>query len=142
MQKSKSFKIIIDTNLWISFIISNKLNILDELLFENKLRILFSIELIEEIKETIQKPKLKKYFKPNAFDEMFSKFEPFIELIEVKSKIQICRDPKDNFLLSLSKDGNADFLLTGDKDLLDINPFENTKIISISTFIEEIKNFR
>lgn len=31
----------------------------------------------------------------------------------------LCRDPKDNFLLSIAKDGNANYLLTGDNDLLD-----------------------
>ncbi|WP_310590606.1 putative toxin-antitoxin system toxin component, PIN family [Dyadobacter sp. 3J3] len=50
--------------------------------------------------------------------------------------MEICRDPKDNFLLSLSIDGNAHFLLTGDKNLLELNPFQNTSIIAISDFLQ------
>ena len=36
-------------------------------------------------------------------------------MIQVKSSVDLCRDPKDNFLLSLSIDGSAQFLITGDK---------------------------
>ncbi|MCW3108597.1 MAG: putative toxin-antitoxin system toxin component, family [Segetibacter sp.] len=140
MPKSKPLKLVIDTNLWISLIISNKQNLLDPLLYSEKVRFLFSIELITEIETTITKPKLKKYFGTNAMDEMLSTFDPFIDLIEVKSIISECRDPKDNFLLALAKDGKADYLLTGDKDLLELKKFGKTKIKTISSFIDETKN--
>lgn len=140
MPKNKPLKIIIDTNLWISFIISKKQNLLDTLLFSKKARLLFSTELLDEIKETITKPKLKKYFGNNALEEMLTTFEPFMDLIEVESIVTICRDPNDNFLLSLANDGKADFLLTGDKDLLELKKFERTKIKSISAFINGTKN--
>ena len=48
MPKSKRLKLIIDTNLWISFIISNKQNLLDPLLFAEEVRLLFSTELFAE----------------------------------------------------------------------------------------------
>ena len=67
---------------------------------------------------------------------MLSYFEPFIDLIEVESVVNICRDIKDNFLLALAKDGNADYLLTGDKDLLVIKKFGKTKITTIVDFLE------
>ena len=135
MSKSKSLKLIIDTNLWISFIISNKLNLLDPLLFAGDTRLLFSTELITEIEETIIKPKLKKYFKTNALEEMFYAFEPFIDLVEVESIVTICRDPKDSFVLAHGKDGKADYLLTGDKDLLELKKFGKVKIQTIGTLL-------
>ena len=61
-KKSNPLKIIIDTNLWISFVISKKLNLLDPLLLTGKARLLFSTELIDEIERTISKPKLKRFF--------------------------------------------------------------------------------
>lgn len=142
MRKSKPLKLIIDTNLWLSFIISKKQNLLDPLLFTGNVRLLFSTELITEIQQTIAKPKLRKYFETNAIEEMFSAFEPFIDLIEVASVITVCRDPKDNFLLALAKDGKADYLLTGDKDLLELKKIGKTKIKTITSFFEETKNDR
>ncbi len=142
MPKNKPLKLIIDTNLWISFIISKKLNLLDPFLISEKAKLLFSKELIAEIQQTVKKPKLRKYFKENAFEEMLSIFEPFIDLIEVECIITICRDVKDNFLLELAKDGKADYLLTGDKDLLELKKFGKTKIETVATFIDQMKNFR
>ena len=142
MAKSKPLKLIIDTNLWVSFIISRKQSLLDPFLFNEVARLLFSTELITEIQETIKKPGLKKYFGTNALEEMLSTFEPFIDLIQVESIVTVCRDPKDNFLLSLAKDGKADYLLTGDKDLIDLIKFGKTKIKTISAFIDETKNYR
>ena len=142
MAKSKPLKLIIDTNLWVSFIISNKQSLLDPFLFNEEARLLFSTELITEIQETIKKPRLKKYFGTNALDEMLLAFEPFIDLIQVESIITVCRDPKDNFLFALAKDGKADYLLTGDKDLLVLTKFGKTKIKTITAFIDETKNYR
>lgn len=141
MIKNKPLRIIIDTNLWVSFIISNKLNLLDPLLFSQKIKLQFSKELIAEIESTIKKPKLRKYFAGNGLEEMLTSFEPFIDLIEVKCSVSICRDPKDNFLLELARDSKADFLLTGDKDLLVIEKFGKTRIVSIATFFEITKNY-
>ncbi len=142
MLKNKPLKLIIDTNLWVSFIISNKLNILDPLLYSEKIRILFSEELISEIRQTISKPKLRKYFGPNTFNEMLVVFDPYIDFVQVKSVVNVCRDSRDNFLLSLAKDGKANYLLTGDNDLLDMQKFGKTKIITISNFIETTKKYR
>ena len=64
--------------------------------------------------------------------------EEYGEVIEIKSGILECRDPKDDFLLSLAKDGKADFLLTGDSDLLVIQRFENTRIITFPNFISNL----
>ena len=139
MTKNKPLKLIIDTNLWISFIISNKQNQLDSMLFSKEARLLFSKELITEIQQTITKPKLKKYFGTDALEKMLSTFDPFIDFIEVRSIVTVCRDTKDNFLLSLARDGQADYLLTGDKDLLELKKFGKTKIKTIFHFIDDAK---
>ena len=142
MPKSKSLRLVIDTNLWISFLISDRQRRLDSLLYLEKVRLLFSAELLDEINITVTKPKLKKYFSANAMEEMLLNLESYIELIEVKSNVKVCRDTKDNFLLALSKDGKADYLLTGDKDLLDLAKFGKTEILTISKFLEELKHYR
>ncbi|MEO6168565.1 MAG: putative toxin-antitoxin system toxin component, PIN family [Chitinophagales bacterium] len=104
-----------------------------------RIKFLFSNELLNEISVAGTKPKLKKYFSSNALQEMLLNMEDYIELVEVKSKINICRDIKDNFLLALAKDGRADFLLTGDKDLLTLQKYGKTEILSNSMFLEGMK---
>lgn len=138
--ENNPLRLVIDTNLWISFIVSNKLDRLENFLIDNKAKILLSEELINEIASTIAKPRLKKYFPEDALAEMLDVFEPFSDFIEIKSKVEVCRDPNDDFLLSLAKDGKADYLLTGDKDLLVLEVFEGTKIMKINDFFEKYPN--
>jgi len=138
MPVSNQTRIVIDTNLWVSFIISKSIQRLDNLLLLNSVVILFSEDLLEEIRSTITKPKLKKYFSENAMEEMLSAFENYIVLVDVTSKVKACRDPKDDFLLALAKDGNAHFLISGDRDLLDLNAFGKTKIVTLSDFLQRM----
>jgi uncharacterized protein len=142
MPKNKPLKIVVDTNLWISFLISDRQRKLDSLLYLEKVRFLFSAELLDESDNAVNKPKLKKYFSKNALEEMLLNLEPYIELVDVTSSVNACRDPKDNFLLSLSKDGKADFLLTGDNDLLDLKKNGKTRIFTIAKFLEEMKHYQ
>lgn len=72
-------------------------------------------------------------------EQLIDLFDVYGEIIEVSSSIDTCRDPKDNFLLSLSKDSKANYLITGDKDLLELKKFEKTKIIRISDYVKKIK---
>lgn len=129
--------IVIDTNIWISFLITNRYKKLENLLIENEIIILFSEELLLEFSEVINRPKFKKYFSEIDVEELLNSLGNYIKFIEVKSKVNICRDPKDNFLLSLCLDGNADYLITGDKDLLEIKKISNTKIVTISEFLNK-----
>lgn len=137
MPKNKPLRLVIDTNLWISFIISRKLNQLEPILLAKNTRILFRSELVQELEATITKPKLQKYFSENALEEMLIAFDHYIDFIAVKSKVKICRDPNDDFLLSLAKDGKANYILTGDNDLLELGKFEEAEIIKITDFFKK-----
>ena len=55
----------------------------------------------------------------------------------VKSHTNICRDKKDNFLLALCEDGKADYLLTGDEDLLILKKYKKTTILKIADYLHK-----
>tara|TARA_R110002050_G_scaffold158191_2_gene286996 strand:+ start:22634 stop:23044 length:411 start_codon:yes stop_codon:yes gene_type:complete len=132
----KNKKIILDTNLWISFLISKKFSQIDELIENRKIILIFSNELLEEFIDVVSRPKFKKYFTKKDVEKILEYFVNFGELARVTSDIKICRDEKDNFLLNLSVDSKADYLITGDKDLLILEKIENTKILTFSKFNE------
>lgn len=131
-------RVILDTNLWISFLISKRLGKIDELFERDDLVLVFSEVLLEEFLEVANRPKFRTYFPDDTVDEMMTLFEEIGVVVDVTSDVDLCRDPKDNFLLALAKDGNADFLVTGDADLLVIGKFENTEILTYSAFEETI----
>jgi putative PIN family toxin of toxin-antitoxin system len=132
--RTKQSKIIIDTNLWISYLITRGNKQLDKLLFSNKATLIFSQELLEEFIEVAKRPKFRIYFRPDDVTKLIKLFNYYGELITVNSDVKICRDLKDNFLLSLAKDSQADYLITGDSDLLEIKNFGKTKILTIKDF--------
>ena len=70
-------------------------------------------------------------------DQFLKMFKAAVLCVPVPSKVTVCRDPKDNFLLSLAKDGNADYLLTGDADLLVLDVFKKTRICTIREFMDK-----
>ena len=80
----------------------------------------FSKELIEEFITVAKRPKFEKYFADSDIHDLLQLFDSFGELINVSSEISSCRDPKNIYLLNLAFDSKADFLITGDGDLLTI----------------------
>ncbi len=136
MSKIKN-KIIIDTNLWISFLLSKNYGKLDKLFNSDSLILLFSRELLDEFVEVARRPKFKKYFSITDLNQLLTEIHSRAEFIEVTSEVNLCRDEKDDFLLALAKDGNADFLITGDNDLLEIKKFGNTKILTMINYLEK-----
>ena len=130
-------RVVIDTNLWISFLLTRNFSKLDRLMFANQTIVLISQELLEEIVEVAERPKFRKYFDLFELTELLVKLKQKTELVQVSSQVDICRDYKDNFLLSLVVDGTATHLLTGDKDLLVLHPFGEVQIITITDYFSD-----
>jgi putative PIN family toxin of toxin-antitoxin system len=130
----KTNKVIIDTNLWISFLIGKILHPLLQDILDEQLIIVTCKEQLKELLSTVEKPKLKKYFHPEQIASFFSFLNEYAIFVPVTSTVTLCRDAKDNFLLALAKDARADYLITGDKDLLVIKKFEETAIVTIAEY--------
>lgn len=133
----KKIRFILDTNIWISFLITKSMKGIDRLIFNDKATLLFSNESMTEFIDVTSREKLKPYFTKDDIAFLIDLIEEYGEIVEVKSKVDICRDKEDNFLLSLAKDGKADYLVTGDKDLLVIDNFGKTKITKLTDFLEK-----
>ncbi|HZK07763.1 MAG TPA: putative toxin-antitoxin system toxin component, PIN family [Bacteroidales bacterium] len=132
----KSKKIILDTNLWISFLIAKDFSFLDEYIETGKVKLVFSKELIQEFLVVSHRPKFQKHFTYKDIEHLLLIFDKFGVLVEVTSKLKLCRDNKDDFLLNLATDSNADYLVTGDNDLLEIKNVQKTRILTISELRE------
>ena len=132
----KNDRLVIDTNLWISFLLNKRLSALDQLFYNSQIELLFSDELITEFIDVAHRPKFRKYFSKKELEELILRIRMHAEFVNVITKVNICRDPKDNFLLSLAKDGKATHLITGDADLLVLKSFERIKILTFSEYIK------
>jgi hypothetical protein len=134
MPKSKKIKVIIDTNLFISFLIGRKLHGLKELLIDFRIELIFAEQNIQELRMVSQRPKFKKYFKSDDLDDLIDLIKAIGRVIEIVDVPDVCRDPKDNYLLELARISKSDYLVTGDIDLLEIGSYKGTKIITAKEF--------
>lgn len=130
-------RLVIDTNLWISFLLTRDFTKFDRLMSADRTILLLSQELLEEIVEVAERPKFRKYFDLLELTDLLFNLRQKAELVKVRSQVAICRDEKDNFLLSLAVDGAATHLLTGDKDLLVLHPFGDILILTISEYLSD-----
>ena len=141
-------KIILDTNIYISSFAfdSHVENFYLEILKKDEIDIYFSDETFNE---------LVKKLDLNEFSSILAKskrligrvdVDGFIQNIKVNSiiisdpleKVTICRDPNDNKFLELAKAIKADYIISGDKDLLELGDFEGVVILKPGEFLQEI----
>ena len=127
-------RVVIDTNIWISFLIGKSLAGLTDAIITNRVQVLFSDDLFSELHEVLQRPKFKKYFSSTAIEQLLVLLYEKIAWVNVEDEFNDCRDKKDNFLLNLSVSGHANYLITGDTDLLVMNPFHGVEIVSYQFF--------
>lgn len=129
-------RIIVDTNLWISHFLSGGQSKLRFILENKNLTLLWSEELFEELIRVSQREKFRSFISIPHLSGILEYLISRSEIVSVNSEVKICRDPSDNFLLSLALDGKADYLVTGDKDLLELKQLSITKILSLSAFLD------
>jgi len=97
--------------------------------------LLYTDELLDDLAEVLLRPRLAKHLDPADVQLMFQRIRHRGEPIKVCSVVHLCRDPDDDSLLALCKDGRADVLITGDEDLLVLREFGNTRILSPANFL-------
>ncbi|MGV3602792.1 MAG: putative toxin-antitoxin system toxin component, PIN family [Dyadobacter fermentans] len=129
-------RVIIDTNLWISFLISGSER-LEQLLLSGKVALIFSEELVSEFVSVASRPKFARFFDSQSIEELLTSIREVATFIVASSQIKLCRDAKDDFLLALALDSNADFLITGNSDLLEMQTIGRTRIITLTNFLEQ-----
>ena len=127
-------KVLIDTNIWISYLLGNLLQELDKKIISKKIKIIVSHEMLKELTEVSTRPKFKNIFSDRRMKALFSMLDNYAVIVYPNQKVNICRDKKDNFLLEVALEGKADYLVTGDEDLLVLNPFHDTKIVKPNDF--------
>ena len=136
--KAKSIKVIFDTNVWISFLIGKRLASIKKYISNGDIIIVTTPQLITEIQTVTKREHLKKYFPKESVEELIELLNTIALVVEITPTYFKSRDAKDNFLLDLIHFSKANYLVTGDKDLLELNPFKTAQILTPSNFEKEL----
>ena len=132
--KNKKIRLVVDVDAWVSSLLSLSFYERLKIVFDSKYLLVVSTRLFSELDQAVSKPHLSRRIVWADYMDLVSQLRTDAELVDVSSTVDVCSDPKDNFLLALAKDGNADYLITGDNDLRTMKEFEKTKIVSLSDF--------
>jgi len=136
-----NFRIVIDTNVVISALIFGSSSSMKAFTLA-KLRgtILISNDVLSELINVLSRSKFDRYITSEIREDFLASLILEAEIVRITEKITACRDPKDNKFLELAISGYANYLLTGDQDLLVLHPFRTLQIITVSNFLNFFDN--
>lgn len=129
-------RVVIDTNVLISgllFTTSTPARAVDKAV--TKAQLVATTETLRELIGKLHSPKFDRYVRRERRDALLERVASLVEIIDVLQAIRASRDPKDDKFLEAAVNGRADVIVTGDRDLLDLNPFRGIAILSPADYI-------
>ncbi len=128
--------IVLDTNTLLSAAISEEsISYKAYQKARKKFQIVLSSKTWVEINEVINRPKFNKYLDEFGRTFFLASLKQNAIFIEPTETITDCRDPKDNKFLELAVASDAQFIITGDEDLLILNPYRSITILKSGDFL-------
>jgi uncharacterized protein len=103
--------------------------------------IVLSNSVLSELEEVLYRPKFDRYLTKERRQEFLEDLIENAQFIDVTEQINECRDPKDNKYLELALSGQAECIVTGDDDLLVLNPWRGIEILTVQEFLASNTNF-
>jgi putative PIN family toxin of toxin-antitoxin system len=132
-----SQRIVIDTNVYVSrFLKPSSIPGLAVVKALREGKTLISTATWMELREVLQRPKFARFIKPGLMEPYLADVWNAAEQIIVSTPIHACRDPKDDKFLEVAVHGKAGAIVTGDQDLLVLNPFRGIAILTPRAYLE------
>jgi putative PIN family toxin of toxin-antitoxin system len=130
-------RVVIDTNIYVSRLIREQ-SIPGQAVGRawREAVTLTSTAILEELRTVLRRPKFARYIQPEKIDPYIEKVGEFGLVLVNSPRIRACRDPRDDKFLEVAVDGRADLLVTGDRDLLDLNPFRRVEILTPAEYLK------
>ena len=132
-------RIILDTNLLISRALTpSSLTASAVRMIIDHCDLLVSQATMDEFATVLNRIQSKGYIKQDEALTLITSYKEMVEWVPILEKVQECRDPGDDKFLELAVNGQAEYLITGDKDSLVLHPFRKTQIFTAKDFISTI----
>jgi len=133
-------KIVADTNVLISSLLeSGSPKVILDLWVAENFSLVTSLKLINELTTTLKKPKLSNRISEADIESLLDLIHADAIIVNPTHTINDCRDPKDNKVLECAVEAGADVIVSGDLDLLVLDPFRGIDIILPSNLIKRLK---
>jgi uncharacterized protein len=98
-------------------------------------KLLMSLPVFAELHEVLHRERFRKYIQTDEARRLLATLLKQAEWVEAGVKIAACRDANDDKFLELAVSGWASHIITGDRDLLELNPFRGIPILTPDAFL-------
>lgn len=139
MPGKRKINLVIDANWYVSACISrtSRHALYYQILKDQRFQVFYSKELLDEFEGVIARPKFQKLITRHQVLRFRSLLLLFLKITKIHFVPDVVRDNDDNYLLDICDSCKAQYLITGDKDLLVLRNYNNTSIVSMGQFIKE-----
>jgi putative PIN family toxin of toxin-antitoxin system len=129
-------RVVLDTNILVCALISDgKPRELFRKGIESQFLILTSDPMLKELARVLRRPKFKT--NPNEILRITLALHNSAEVVSVKTKLKVVKaDPKDDVVIETAYDRHADFIVTGDGHLLELENFKGIKITTVEKILK------
>ncbi|HEX9078628.1 MAG TPA: putative toxin-antitoxin system toxin component, PIN family [Desulfuromonadaceae bacterium] len=140
-QKIDSLRVVLDTNVLVSALLfGSHVGRLRDLWRDGRIIPLVSKETFAEFRRVLSYPKFK-LSQREVREVLNEEILPFVEPVEIMEPCRgICRDPHDDMFLAVAASGNARYVVTGDRDLLELQSRGTAKIVTVAEFLTLANN--
>lgn len=127
-------RVIIDCNVWISFLLGYQKELMHSVLTNERINVYVCPQLIREIRDVASRPKIQSRISEGDLEQLFRLIKTYcINASIIQQAVVSIRDKKDLYLLSLAKTIDANYIVSGDNDLLVLQE-PNIRIVSPAQF--------
>jgi putative PIN family toxin of toxin-antitoxin system len=135
----KIIRVVLDTNVLISALLfKGELTRMVGLWQRGKMIPVISKETFDELRTVLEYPKFS-LSRAEIKSLIEQEILPFFEVVNVSKHVKgACRDPGDDKFISCALSANADYIVTGDRDLSDLKKYQSVRIIHASDFIKRV----
>lgn len=135
----KIIRVVLDTNVLISALLfKGELTRMVGLWQRGKMIPIISKETFDELRTVLEYPKFS-LSRAEIKSLIEQEILPFFEVVNVSKHVKgACRDPGDDKFISCAISANADYIVTGDRDLSDLKKYQSVRIIHASDFIKRV----
>ncbi len=130
-------RIVIDTNILVSALLSKTsppaLALAHAIVHDQPLA---STDTLRELMRVVKSPKFDPFVSLERRDALILRFAPLVELVEIIQPVRVCRDSDDDRVLEVAVNGLADLIISGDKDLLALDPFRGIRIVTPRAYLD------
>jgi len=130
-------RVVLDTNILISgYLFGGKPREIFKYIIRSKIKAITSPVILSELSDI-----LRKKFKvlPHDIYRLEEEIKDLFDIVYPSQILNIVRDEADNRIIEAADEAKAEFLISGDKDLLSLKKYKKTSIISANEFIQVMR---